>query len=120
MRDKQAGPLALALAGIAFLAWRAWKPSARPTVVFQQKHPTHKLVCKCQCVKYLGADTENPERVAYEVTISVPREGCESLSGVECNEYGGKLEGCKKVVVPTSLVTRPEIIRPEDVAESVE
>jgi hypothetical protein len=103
MEDRQASAwdnlrswAALGLAVVSVLDVLAER---RSRVVFRAKHPTHKIVCECGC--WAPGDTSG------DVETFEERENCGSLDGTSCrtsDDREGKLQGCKKTSVPTSLI----------------
>jgi len=65
------------------------------SVALKPKHPTHKIVCQCECVPNPSSDAQ-----AEDQTFDVPGGGCGSLEGAGCLDGEGSLHGCRKVSVP--------------------
>ena len=74
-------------------------------VVFKPKHPTHKVVCACECS--VSESGPSPIDDITSQTYDPPSGGCGTLNNTTCKTgrgQDGKLKNCKRDTVPTSLV----------------
>lgn len=78
--------------------------SAETGVALKPKHPTHKIVCECDCGNVTTVDGGDGRAVIE--THDIPASGnCAELDGVECTLEGvpNKLQNCKNKSVRTAI-----------------
>lgn len=84
--------------------------STETGVAFKPKHPTHKVVCACECAAS-GGPTPIDEETSQ--TFDPPLGGCSTLNETSCETSAGrkgKLKDCTKTTVPTALVVGAEAL----------